>query len=157
MTDPRETDLFGNPVRVRKGMRGRPPKELTEKDLDALEAGLVRGWSRQRIADALDIGLSTLKRNFGPILSGAATAPDRLKLAIYAATVRKALGGDMGAVRQLRQMITEDERADMERRLDENPQPEKVGKKQMLRQDAEDAEAALAEELALEMRTIARH
>lgn len=157
MDDPRETDLFGNPVRARKGMRGRPPKELTEKDLDALEAGLVRGWSRQRIADALDIGLSTLKRNFGPILSGAGTAPDRLKLAIYAATVRKALGGDMAAVRQLRQMITEDERAELERRLEDNPAPEKIGKKQMMRQDAEEAEAALAEELALEMRSIARH
>lgn len=157
MDDPRDTDLFGNPVRKRRGLRGRPKKDLTAKDLDALEAGLARGWSRQRIAKALDIGLSTIKRNFGPLLSGSGTAPERLKLALYAATVRKALDGDVGAVRLMRQMIAEDECAELERQLSAEPAPEKVGKKQALRHEADEAEAALANELALEIRSVARH
>ncbi|WP_143595013.1 hypothetical protein [Thioclava sp. DLFJ4-1] len=143
MNDPRERDLFGNPVRAGKGRRGRPAKELTEKDVDMLEAGLMKGWSNQRLADVLGVGLSTLKRNFGPMLRERSEFPDRLKLALFASTVRKALEkGDMGAVRQLRQLIGEDEALEIERKLrdlpDEKDEPEVVGKKEAQRRAAKD-------------------
>lgn len=117
MNDNRETDLFGNPVRARKGLRGRPAKELTEKDLDALESGLAQGWAQERIAKTLNVGLSTLKRNFGPVLKTGQLMPDRLQLQIFAVTVRKALEGDMGAVRQVRLMQQENERLRAEERF----------------------------------------
>lgn len=143
MDDPREHDLFGNPVRERKGLRGRPPIEVTEKDLDMLEAGLMKGWSNQRLAKVLGIGISTLKRNFGPLLSGRGDAPDRLRLAMFATTARKAIeGGDMGAMRQLRQMISEDEvvaaRHDLMHRQsdDDDVRTEKLGKKEAAKRAA---------------------
>lgn len=137
MDDPRETDLFGHPVRKRKGLRGRPARELTSEDLDALEAGLTKGWSQERIAGALDIGLSTLKRNFGPILKTGSMMPDRLQLALFAVAVRKALEGDMGAVRQVRQMVETDERRRADERVKsitaDNERVEKLGKKEAAR------------------------
>lgn len=143
MDDRRETDLFGNPVRARKGQRGRPPKELSSKDLDMLEAGLVQGWTNKRIASALDIGLSTLKRNFGPLLRVRDHAPDRLQLALFATTARKALEGDMGAVRQLRQLLAESEQKAAAARMsrageDAEEKDEPVGKKERARRAAEE-------------------
>ncbi|ETX26495.1 hypothetical protein [Roseivivax isoporae] len=108
-----------------------------------LEAGLVQGWPTQRIAEALNIGRSTLKRNFGPLLKGRDMAPDRLQLAIFAATARKAVSGDMGAVRQLRQMLTENEQRAAAARMSraaEDEQPEAaVGKKERARREAKQA------------------
>ncbi|QEU08216.1 hypothetical protein [Paracoccus yeei] len=147
MDDHRETDLFGNPVRARKGQRGRPCREFTEKDFDMVEGGLTKGWTNQRIAEALRVGVSTLKRNFGPVLSARDALPDRLELALFSATVRKAIEkGDIGAVRQVRQMIDEDGRRLSARRFDdsqkrgrEKEREKPLGKKEAAQRAAEDA------------------
>lgn len=134
---------------------------LDEKDLDMLEAGLTRGWSNERIAKALDIGLSTLKRNFGPLLRMRDQMPDRLHLALFAATARKALeAGDMGAVRQLRIMMAEDATADAEARLakvQKAPKPQPLGKKEIGEQQAADAEESLFAEIEEEAKGVFRH
>lgn len=142
MEDVRDTDLFGNPVRARKGLRGRPPVELTKMDLDMLESALMQGWSPPRIAKALGIGLSTLKRNFGPTLKMAGQMPDRLELMLFAIAVRKSLEGDMGAIRQVRQMREANEARLAEARIRRTDRPEKeteepVGKKERARREAE--------------------
>lgn len=145
LNDPRETDLFGNPVRARKGLRGRPSVELTAKDLDMLEAAQAKGWTNVRIAEVLGIGLSTLKRNFGPILSGAKRAPDRLVLALSATAIRQALDGDMAAMRMVRQMLADDRALDADAKFrgargdeeySEPPAP-RLGKKELARIEAE--------------------
>ena len=143
MDDVRETDLFGNPVRARKGMRGRPSKEMTAADLDMLEAALMQGWTSVRIARALDIGLSTLKRNFGPLLRARDQMPDRLQLLLFATSVRKALDGDMGAVRQVRQMVEKNEQRLAAARVvsgddDAAEREAPVGKKERARREARD-------------------
>lgn len=160
MKDCRDTDLFGKPVDPGKGRRGRPRKMLDETDLDMLEAGLTKGWSDHRIAKALDIGESTLKRNFGPIMRARHNMPDRLQLALFAMTVRKALSEDMGAVRQLQRMIAEDERAVAEARVSlpqEQTMAAKRGKKEISEIQAADAEAALFEEIEKEAKGVYRH
>lgn len=142
MTDTRETDLFGNPVRPRTGKRGRPRRQVTEQELDMIESGLARGWSTPRIAEATRIPLSTLKRNFGPILKGRASAPDRLKLALYASTVRKALEGHTPAVALALRMIREDEAMEIDARIrkgDEDQPEEPAGKKALAQREAERA------------------
>ncbi|TWI29727.1 hypothetical protein IQ24_03544 [Paracoccus sulfuroxidans] len=116
-------------------------------DFDMVEGGLSKGWSNERIAKALKVGLSTLKRNFGPVLSARDVLPDRLELAIFSTTVRKAIEkGDMGAVRQLRQMIEEDSRRLSTRRFDDAQERAKVaarakpmGKKEAAQMAAETA------------------
>lgn len=145
MVDHRDTDLFGNPVRARKGLRGRPPVELTAKDLDMLEAALMQGWSNQRTAKVLGVGVSTLKRKFGPLLKQRDQLPDRLSLVLFATAVRKAVEGqDMGAVRQVRQMIADNEARLADARMrtaDDAPSEEKLGKKEAARRAAEEAAA----------------
>lgn len=141
MGDPRDTDLFGNPVRARKGLRGRPKKEFSEKDLDMLEAALAKGWTNTRIADALDVGVSTLKRNFGPVLRMREVIPDRLELALFASAVRKAVErGDAGAIRQVRQMISDERINDAGRRFDEaqrrDVDPPEVKERQLGKKEA---------------------
>lgn len=128
-------------MRARKGERGRPPKELTAADLDMLEAGLMQGWTNKRIAAALNLGVSTLKRNFGPLLRMRDQMPDRLQLLIFSTAVRKSLEGDMGAVRQVRQMMDDNEKRLAAARIDSaasaSDRDEPIGKKERARRDAE--------------------
>ncbi|MBD3785644.1 MAG: hypothetical protein IE922_01560 [Sphingomonadales bacterium] len=134
---------------------------MTEKDFDMLEAGLMKGWSNQRLADVLGVGISTLKRNFGPMLAGRGEASDKLRLAMFATTVRKAVeGGDMGAMRQLRQMMAEDQVAAAEREISARKAADRakpVGKKEVNEQLSLDAEASLADALAAEVKGNVRH
>lgn len=159
MDDPREFDLFGNPADPHKGGRGRPRKMLTAHDLDRLEAALARGWSNARIAKTLDIGLSTLKRNFGPLLRMRDSIPDRVQLTLFAVTMRKAVEkGDMGAVRQLRQMIAEDDLRFAEARVaDQNAEqqqkPKKLGKNEANEIAAEAAENSILAEIEAEAKS----
>ena len=143
MDDHREKDLFGNPVRARKGLRGRPSKQMTDIELDMLEAGLVKGWSNERIARVLGIGLSTLKRNFGPLLKMRNEIPDRLELVLFAATIRKGLEkGDVGALRLGRQLIAEERLGAITREPKDDEETERaeepIGKKELQRRAAKD-------------------
>lgn len=112
-----------------------------------LEAGLAQGWTNERLARALDCGVSSLKRNFGPALRMRDALPDRLKLAIFAAAARRAIEkGDTGAIRQVRALIAEGEVAAAEARMkavaEDDPTP--IGKKEIDRRRAEEAAARLA-------------
>ncbi|MCA0963293.1 hypothetical protein [Salipiger bermudensis] len=107
-----------------------------------LEAGLMQGWSNQRVADALGVGVSTLKRNFGPLLRMRDQMPDRLRLLIFSTAVRKSIEGDMGAIRQVRQMIDDNERrlaaARVNRAAEKDKADEQIGKKERARRDAKE-------------------
>jgi hypothetical protein len=111
---------------------------MTEMDMDMLEAALTKGWSNQRTAKALGVGLSTLKRNFGPLMRMRHEMPDRLELVLFAVTMRKALAGDTGAIRQVRQMVADNERRLADARLREvaatESDEEPKGKKEQRRQ-----------------------
>jgi hypothetical protein len=106
------------------------------KDFDMVEAGLAQGWGNERMAQALGCGVSTLKRNFGPLLRLRDAMPDRLQLTIFAAAVRKAMEkGDMGAIRQVRAMMDDNERRLIDARMrkqqtEVRDKPEKLGKKE---------------------------
>lgn len=158
MDDPRETDLFGHPVRPRKGERGRPRKMLTAEDLDMLEAAQTMGVAPREIAKTLGIGYSTLKRNFGPLLTAAARKPTLLKLALRAKVTREALAGNMAAARLLRQMIQEDELVSAEARVardvDGDAGRRNLGKKELSEIDAEEAELSLTAEIEAEARDL---
>ncbi|MBN9674633.1 hypothetical protein [Salipiger bermudensis] len=107
-----------------------------------LEAGLMQGWSNQRVADALGVGVSTLKRNFGPLLRMRDQMPDRLRLLIFSTAVRKSIEGDMGAIRQVRQLIDDNERrlaaARVNRAAEKDKADEQIGKKERARRDAKE-------------------
>lgn len=123
---------------------------MTEEELDSLEAGLAKGWSNARIAKAIGIGLSTLKRNYGPLLKRREEIPDKLQLALFATAARQALLGNMVAVRQLERMIEKDEVTNLDRRMraaqnsddgevDEDPSARRMGKKEAAKEAAKTA------------------
>ena len=109
ISDERERDLFGNPVRARKGQRGRPPLEITPEDRDMVEAALVRGWSNERIARAVGVSVPSLKRHFRAALQRRDQARERMELAAFATLAREAIEGrSMSAMKQLREVLARD-------------------------------------------------
>lgn len=143
--DCRAVDLFGNPVRSRKGQRGRPPLEISSEDRDVVEAALVRGWSNDRIAKSVGISLASLKRHFRAALAQRDAARDRMEVAVFAALARQGLEkGNVGALRQLRELMEKDvarlQQAEMNRRQSEaDAKGVKMGKKEAAQQAAEAA------------------
>ncbi|MBF9042965.1 hypothetical protein HKCCE4037_06485 [Rhodobacterales bacterium HKCCE4037] len=111
-----------------------------------LEAGLAMSWTNQRLAKALDCGVSTLKRNFGPLLRIRDGIPDRLQLALFAAAARKAVEKqDMGALRQVRAMIEDNDRRMTDARL---RQAQSGGQQKMPADDAPEKEEKLGKKAA---------
>ncbi|MBB4207272.1 sigma-70 family RNA polymerase sigma factor [Roseinatronobacter bogoriensis] len=143
--DFRKTDLFGNPVRTRKGQRGRPSLEISAEDRDVVEAALVRGWSNERIAKAVGISVPSLKRHFRSALAKRDAARDRMEAALFSALARQGIDkGNVGALRQLRELLDKDmaraQQAEMHRRQSEaDSAGVKLGKKEAAQQAAEAA------------------
>ena len=159
-TDHRATDLFGNPVRPNKGRRGRPALEITPEDRDAVEAALVKGYSNQRICEAVGISLPSLKRHFRASLQQRDNARDRLKLALFAAMARAAIEERKpAAATKLLEMMRQDELSEIETRLAaaKETRPEPEGKKQQVARLALDADAQLEADLEQEARSGVRH
>ena len=159
-TDHRATDLFGNPVRSNKGQRGRPALEITQEDRDAVEAALVKGYTNQRICQAVGISLPSLKRHFRAALQKRDQARDRLELALFVAMARAAIEDRKpAAATKLLEMMRRDEMLGIEERLskDREPRPEPEGKKQKVARLALDADAQLEADLKQEARTSVRH
>lgn len=111
-------DLFGNPVRPGKGRRGRPPYEATEKDRNKVKLLLAVGWSGQRIANALDVSLATVKRYFRAELAIRDQMRDRLDARRLEVVSQLALDeGNVGAIRELGRMLERSDLMGMERRI----------------------------------------
>ena len=142
--DTRGTDLFGNPVRENHGRRGRPSLQLGSEERDQVEAGLARGWSSSRIANAVGISLASLKRYFRAELKQRDVMRDRLELAANARLIRAALDGNMTAMKQLRELMDRDALAGQKRRMDEKQREAEqagigMGKKEAAQRAAEKA------------------
>lgn len=160
MQDDRITDLFGKPVRPNKGQRGRPSLEITQEDRDIVEAALVRGYTNQRICEAVGISLPSLKRHFRASLKMRDQARDRMELALFTAMARAAIEDRRpAAATKLLEMMRRDELLATETRLaketSKRPQPE--GKKELDARLALDADAQLEADLEQEARSNVRH
>ena len=94
-------DLFGNPIRGGHGKRGRPPFEWTVEKSNKVKLALARGWSNDRIANALAVSLATLKRYFRAELKERDMARDQLDLDRFTLAWEAAKGGNVGAMRQV--------------------------------------------------------
>jgi DNA-binding NarL/FixJ family response regulator len=85
-----------------------------------VEAALARGWSNQRIADALGISPASLKRYFRAALKQRDVMRDKLEMAANAALIRAAIeGGNMTAMKQLRELLDRDGLTRQKRKLEE--------------------------------------
>lgn len=144
-----EFDLFGNPVRQGKGARGRPPFEVTERNRNKVKLLLAMGWSNDRVANAIECSLATLKRYFRAELKVRDEMRDRLDAERLMVVAQKALEGVVGAQRLLVEMIDRNDRMETERKLGSERKAKEpaLGKKQINADKARDADAELMAEL----------
>jgi hypothetical protein len=136
-------DLFGNPVQPGLGQRGRPRYEASDKDRNKVKMLLALGWGNQRIANALDVSLATLKRYFRADLKIRDVMRDRLVARQFEIALEQANAGNMTALKLLDQMMDKNDRMYAERRLeraqgDVDPK-EKLGKKERAAVEAREA------------------
>lgn len=143
-------DLFGNPVRLGRGKRGRPAFEVTERNLNKVKLLLALGWSNDRVANAIECSLATLKRHFRAALQERDKMRDRLEAERIMRAAEEAAKGNVGAMRQLGQMIDRNDRMEAERRIEAQPKTSAPGKKDLARIDARGAEDQLQAELLAE-------
>lgn len=156
-------DLFGNPVEAKTGKPGRPRKEATPEDRNKVKMLLAVGWSNERIASVLHMSLPTFRRLFFQELKFRAVARDMLDARRLELAVTAAVGGNVGAMRQVDRLLEMFDRMKAERAYADQPskQPEppkeKLGKKMLDEKLALDADAALTAELDLETKRNVRH
>ena len=153
-------DLFGNPVREGKGKRGRPAFEATDRISNKVKLLLAMGWSNDRIANAIEVSLATLKRYFRADLLMRDQMRDRLEAERLLAVAEMASAGNVGAHRELARLIDRNDRMEFERAVAKAPAvktAEKLGKKVVNDQLAHEADAELNAELELEAAQGVRH
>jgi hypothetical protein len=150
-------DLFGNPVRCRHGQRGRPAFQVTDRNLNKVKLLLALGWSNDRVANAIECSLATLKRYFGAELRARDQMRDRLEAERLMLVAEQAAAGNVGAHRVLGNLIDRNDRMNAERSLASQPRADRVGKKEERAVKGIDADRALESELLAEVGGGARH
>lgn len=132
--DHEEFDLFGDPVRLPGGRRGRPAHVATQKNRNKIIVLLALGWSNERIAGALHITQPTLRKHYFSELKVRDIQRDRLDAWRFEKVIDAAQGGNVGAMRLLSQMIEKNDLvfADAKIRAAQKSsrQPSYVGKKE---------------------------
>jgi hypothetical protein len=141
-------DIFGNPVRERAGMRGRPSFQPDEKDSNKIKMLLGLGWSNTRIANAICISPATLKRHFRAELKERDAMRDRLDARRMEIAMEQANSGNIAALKYLGELIDRNDRMDIERQVGATAAPdEKVGKKMIAQLRADQVDSDLMAEL----------
>lgn len=140
-------DLFGNPVRIGKGRRGRPAFEVTERNHNKVKLLLALGWSNDRVANAIECSTATLKRHFRALLLERDKMRDRMEAERLMRVAEEAAKGNVGAMRQFGQLIDRNDRMEAERRIEAQPKAAAPGKKDLARIDARSADEQLQAEL----------
>ncbi len=151
-------DLFGYPDRPGRGQKGRPSFRPSPRDRNRVRLLLAMGWGNPRIADALEVSLPTLHKYFKTEIAERDKMRDRLDARRLELAMEEANLGNISALRELGRLIERNDRMEAERTMGEQPKkPVPVGKKDLDRQLAKDADAHLAEELDREAAAIVRH
>lgn len=147
-------DLFGHPVRVGFGQRGRPPYEPSDKDCNKVKLLLALGWATQRIANAVGVSPATVKRYFRAELKARDAMRDRLDARRVEIAMEQANAGNITALKELGALIERNDRMEIERKMgsqpDEGERNERPGKKEIDEQRAVAADADLMAELESE-------
>ncbi|MBY6138537.1 hypothetical protein KUV26_03735 [Leisingera daeponensis] len=136
-----EFDLFGDPVRLANGRRGRPAHVATQENRNKVIMLLAFGWGNERIAAALRITQPTLRKYYFSELKARDIQRDRLDLKRYMQVFEAAEQGNVGAMRLLEQLIAKSDLALTTGRINEaqrksSAKPETPGKKAQERLDA---------------------
>ncbi|WP_167685889.1 resolvase [Parasedimentitalea denitrificans] len=136
-------DLFGDPVRLPNGKRGRPAHVPSQKNRNKIIVLLALGWGNERIAGAMHISQPTLRRYYFSELKRRDIQRDRLDAWRFEKIVDQVESGNVGAMRLLDQMIAKNDQVltDAKIRAAQNGEKktEYIGKKEVDRQAADSA------------------
>lgn len=139
-----EFDLFGDPVRLPNGKRGRPAHVACQKNRNKVIMLLALGWSNERIAAALHVSQPTLRRHYFSELKLRMIQRDRLDAYRFEKALEAVEGGNVGAMRLLGQMIQKNDlmlntrTSPSEKKPASSKKSEPVGKKEAEKQAAID-------------------
>jgi len=146
-----DLDLFGDPVRLPNGKRGRPAHVASQKNHNKVMMLCALGWSQERIANALHISVPTLTRYYSSTLKRRLIQRDRLDAWRIEKAIEQAASGNVGAMRLLDQLIAKNDQMigaarfagdQVDQASEDDAKPEPVGKKEQARRDAETGVAA---------------
>lgn len=112
-------DLLGNPVEAGYGKPGRPKKVATPKDRNKVKQLLAFGWSNDRMRRAIGMSLPVFRRNFFHELKQRDAMRDQLDALRIELIMTLAVGGNLGALKELGKMLEKSDLMGMERRLRE--------------------------------------
>jgi hypothetical protein len=162
-------DLFGLPVRPGKGQRGRPPFEVTPEIRNRVKLLLALGWATQRIANAIDASVATVKRYFRAELAERDAMRDRLEARQIEVAAEAAMTGNPSAMRVFTLLVERNDRMEATRKIagggdrDSAPAgasakpPEKLAAPGKKEQKQTDAAAAIAADPDLFARPATKH
>lgn len=122
-----EFDLWGDPIPPRPERRGRPSHDATDEKRLRVKALASVNKTHGEIAHAMGISEPTLRRYYLRELKGGLA---QLRAAVMVKLVEKALGGDVGAMKEF---LRQTERADLARTPlpPRAPRPSAPGKKEL--------------------------
>jgi hypothetical protein len=146
-------DLFDDPVPANWGQRGRPEHIPTQKNRNRVSMLVALGWSNKRIAAALFVTLPTLRKHYFSELKYREVARDRLNANLATQLWSLFMDGNVAAGKEFRKLLEMNDRMEVERAMGSPPpstREERVGKKEIDKQRAADADADLMAELEQE-------
>lgn len=133
-------DLFGDPVRMPSGKRGRPAHQPTQKMRNKVMVLLALGWSNERIANAIHCSVPTLRRHYFSELKRREMQRDRFDAWRIELAIEQASQGNVGAQRLLEQLIDKNDKLLLAARMrDQSPEQgseKQLGKKEIERRNA---------------------
>lgn len=123
-------DLFGDPVPVSRGKRGRPAHVPTAENRRFVQLALACGKGEDEIAAGLRITERTLNRHYFHELAGKASARLRLDMKNMAALVQQVEAGKTAAMALLSKRLDKIEKRELADRYQvAAPREPKLGKK----------------------------
>jgi hypothetical protein len=143
-------DLFGDPVPENRGRRGRPPHIPTQENRNKVSMLLALGWSNQRIANALNITLPTLRTYYFSQLRVREAARDRLDARVAMTLWDQFQAGNTAAGREFVRLVDRNDMAFGRRETATPPKStpaeksEKLGKKELANREAQTAHEGTA-------------
>jgi hypothetical protein len=138
-------DLFGDPVPANRGKRGRPEHIPAQVNRNKVSMLLAFGWSNERIARALGVTLPTLRKHYFFELRFRDDARDRLDAKVAMTLWDQFQAGNTGAGREFNRLVERNDMAFGRRAVGvatpsvEAQKPEKLGKKDRAKRDAQTA------------------
>ncbi len=135
-------DLFGDVVRERRGVPGRPSHEPTSQNRNKIILLFALGWTKDRIAAALQLSMPTFRKHYFSEIKHADDALLRVKARHVEVLFAQAQSGNVGALKEFGRIL---DRVDMDLlsdtvsnrgAVDEPPSTQRLGKKDQRLEDA---------------------